>query len=119
MGARSPATAAVSGPPLRAGILIGCVPILIAIAAAVGFTRCPVGPMVYGYCSSAAEGTVLSIAAVALGSAAFELLVGLICLAFRRLRRLGGGLVLMALAFIPVSVVAVYFAAFVALSLRR
>lgn len=112
---RQQTPAAVSGPPFQLGILIGCVPILIAVGAAIGVVHCHVGPMSFGYCSSGAEELVLSLGLLALGSAALELLVGLSSLLVRRVRRLGAGLVLMALVFIPASVLALYAVAFVAL----
>lgn len=116
MDARPTTSKAVNGPPFTVGVLVGCVPILIAVAAAIGIVHCRIGPTSYAYCSSADAYRVLGISVVALGSVALELVVGLLCLLTRRLRRLGAGLLVMVVAFLPVAILALYIASAIMIS---
>ncbi len=118
MRTQSPPTLPAGRPPAVIGVLIGCLPVVVAVVAAYGIVHCRIAPMSYGYCSGSEQGAVLTTGVIALGSWALELLATIICLVLRRFRRVGVGLLIMSILFVPLSVGALYAEAYVIIGHR-
>ena len=112
MSTQQPAMLPAGRPPAVIGVLLGCLPVVVAVVAAFGIVHCRIGPMSYGYCSGSEQGTVLTIGVIALGSWVLELLATITCFVLRRFRRVGAGLLVMSILFVPLSVLALYAEAF-------
>lgn len=114
MSAQQPVTPAtpVPRPSAAIGVVIGCLPVAAAVVAAFGIAQCRIGPMSYGYCSSAEQGTALTMGAVALAGWVLELLAAIVCVMFHRVRLIGVGLFVMSVLFPPLAIMALYAASF-------
>lgn len=108
----APLTAPARRPSAVIGVALGCLPIVIAVAAAYGIVHCRIGPMSYGYCSGSEVGTALTIAVIALCGWGLEVLAAIACLLLRRLRPVGVGLLSMSVLFVPLFIAAIYIGSF-------
>src|SRR5262245_58648708 len=108
MSAQPPLTQLESRPSILLGVVIGCLPVQLAVIAAVGVMQCNVGIMSIYSCSNADTAQVIHVGVISLIGWVLELLTGLIFLFSRQLRRVGGGLLIMAGLFLPLATLPPY-----------